>query len=43
MDLSAIAVQAGITAFSGAAAWLTNDHREAVRKWAPIKSNGDAK
>jgi hypothetical protein len=36
METSAIAVQVGITVFSGAAAWMTNDHRAAVRKWAPL-------
>lgn len=31
-----MAVQAGITVFSGLAAWLTNDRRQVVRKWAPV-------
>lgn len=36
MDWSVIAVQIGITMFSGTAAWLTNDGRPMVRKWAPV-------
>lgn len=36
MDASTIAVQVGITVFSGVAAWLTNDGRDQVRRWAPV-------
>lgn len=36
MLTSATAVQLGITVFSGLAAWLTNDRRPLVRKWAPV-------
>ncbi len=36
MESSVIAIQVGIAVFSGLAAWLTNDGRPLVRKWAPI-------